>query len=85
MRAYTCMNVFVRMRLVCVCVWCLFTWIFTAQIASKDEATRKIAVEGAKNLAVQCSDPGAVEKLVKHFFGVLNGQCSCCIIVQGCL
>jgi hypothetical protein len=48
--------------------------VFAAPIASKDEATHKEAIEGVKNLATQCSDPGAVEKLVKHFFAVLNGQ-----------
>ncbi|PVD31523.1 hypothetical protein C0Q70_06936 [Pomacea canaliculata] len=45
-----------------------------APIASKDEAIRKIAVDAVRNLAGQCSDPGAVEKLVVHFFGVLNGS-----------
>ncbi|KAL8584762.1 hypothetical protein ACOMHN_035681 [Nucella lapillus] len=45
-----------------------------AQIVSKDESTRREAVAGVKNLAVQCSDSGAVEKLVKHFFAVLNGS-----------
>ena len=46
----------------------------TAPIVSKDEGTRREAVEGVKNLAMQCSDPGAVEKLVKYFFAVLNGS-----------
>ncbi|KAK7087777.1 stalled ribosome sensor GCN1-like [Littorina saxatilis] len=45
-----------------------------APLASKDEATRREAAEGVKNLATQCSDKGAVEKLVKHFFGVFNGS-----------
>lgn len=52
----------------------------TAPIASKDEAIRKIAVDAVRNLAGQCSDPGAVEKLVVHFFGVLNGKLlHCCL------
>lgn len=45
-----------------------------APIVSKDDGTRSEAVEGVRNLAMQCSDPGAVEKLVKHFFAVLNGS-----------
>ncbi|XP_076452806.1 stalled ribosome sensor GCN1-like [Babylonia areolata] len=45
-----------------------------AQMVSKDEGTRREAVCGVRNLAVQCSDPGAVERLVKHFFAVLNGS-----------
>ena len=52
--------------------------LVAAPIVSKDEGTRREAVEGVKNLALQCSDPGAVEKLVKYFFAVLNGNAACC-------
>ncbi|XP_069136043.1 stalled ribosome sensor GCN1-like [Argopecten irradians] len=44
------------------------------QICSKDPATRAEAVTAFKNLAVQCSDTEAVEKLVSHLFGILNGS-----------
>ncbi|XP_060079689.1 stalled ribosome sensor GCN1-like [Ylistrum balloti] len=44
------------------------------QICSKDPATRAEAVTAFKNLAVQCSDTEAVEKLVCHLFDILNGS-----------
>lgn len=45
-----------------------------AQLHSKEDATRDIAANGCLNLARQCSDPTAVEKLVKLLFAVLNGK-----------
>lgn len=45
-----------------------------AQLHSKEDSTRKVAAEGCLNLAKQCSDPTAVEKLVKLLFAVLNGM-----------
>ncbi|XP_033102350.1 eIF-2-alpha kinase activator GCN1-like [Anneissia japonica] len=44
------------------------------QLHSKDDALRDLAGQAAKNLAVQCSDPGAIEDLLKQFFAVLNGS-----------
>ncbi|XP_071945406.1 stalled ribosome sensor GCN1-like [Antedon mediterranea] len=44
------------------------------QLHSKDDTLRELAGEAAKNLAVQCSDPGAIEDLLKQFFAVLNGS-----------
>ena len=48
--------------------------IFAAQLHSKEEDAREIAAKGCRSLAKQCSDPGAVEKIVKQFFAVLNGR-----------
>lgn len=45
----------------------------SAHCHSKDEVVRQIAAQGCRYLAHQCSDTDAVEKLVKHFFEVLNG------------
>ena len=47
---------------------------FLAQLHSKEEVTRDEAIQGTKNLAKQCSDPGAVEKVLKHYSAVLNGK-----------
>ncbi|XP_067680434.1 stalled ribosome sensor GCN1-like [Haliotis asinina] len=44
------------------------------QLISKDERMRQTAQAAIKNLAKQISDPEAAEKLVTHFFGVLNGS-----------
>ncbi len=50
--------------------------VVTAQLHSKEDGARDIAAQGVLNLAKQCSDPAAVEALVKLFFAVLNGKCS---------
>lgn len=50
----------------------LFT--FLAQLHAKEECDQQVAIEACKNLAKQCSDPGAVEAVVKHMFDVLNGM-----------
>nr|XP_022338883.1 eIF-2-alpha kinase activator GCN1-like [Crassostrea virginica] len=44
------------------------------QLCSKEDICRQEAVAAFTNLAKQCSDSGAVEKLVTHLFGVLNGS-----------
>lgn len=40
---------------------------------SKDDSARLEAVESFKEIAMKCSDPKAIEALVKHVFAVLNG------------
>ena len=47
---------------------------FIGSIASKEEKNRAVAVQAIKNLAQQCSDPGAVEKTVGSLFKVLGGE-----------
>ncbi|XP_063969205.1 stalled ribosome sensor GCN1-like [Lytechinus pictus] len=44
------------------------------QLHAKDETLRQEAVSAGKNLALQCSDPSAIESLAKHFFTVLGGS-----------
>ncbi|KAH9524200.1 translational activator of GCN4 [Bulinus truncatus] len=48
--------------------------LFSGQISSKEESNRTIAVQAIKNLALQCSDPGAIEKVANHLFKVLGGS-----------
>ncbi|XP_055861350.1 eIF-2-alpha kinase activator GCN1-like [Biomphalaria glabrata] len=48
--------------------------LFSGQISSKEESNRVIAVQAVKNLARQCSDPGAIEKVANHLFKVLGGS-----------
>ena len=50
-----------------------------AQLHSQDEVIRDTAAGASRHLARQCSDPGSVEKLVKHFFAVLNGKNVVCV------
>ncbi|XP_064653044.1 stalled ribosome sensor GCN1-like [Lineus longissimus] len=45
-----------------------------SQLHVKDDQVRDSAVAACKALALQCSDRGAVEKMAKHLFGVLNGS-----------
>ena len=47
---------------------------FTAQFSSKDDNTRQEAALAFRSLAEQCSDHEAIEKIVTHLFGVLNGN-----------
>ncbi len=51
----------------------VYMFVFTAQLHSKEEDAREVAALGVLNLAKQCSDPSALEALVKLFFAVLNG------------
>ncbi|XP_030828154.1 eIF-2-alpha kinase activator GCN1-like isoform X1 [Strongylocentrotus purpuratus] len=44
------------------------------QLHAKDETLRLEAISAAENLALQCSDPSAIESLSKHFFAVLGGS-----------
>jgi hypothetical protein len=44
-----------------------------AQCHSKDDEFRDMAASACQFLAPLCSDQESVEKLVKHFFAVLNG------------
>ncbi|XP_013411317.1 eIF-2-alpha kinase activator GCN1 [Lingula anatina] len=44
------------------------------QLHSMQDETRAEAVEACKHLAKQCSDPGAVENVVKYLFAVFNGS-----------
>ncbi|CAL1534334.1 unnamed protein product [Lymnaea stagnalis] len=48
--------------------------LFAGPISSKEEANRVVAVQAIRNLASQCSDPGAVEKVANHLFKVLGGS-----------
>ena len=48
--------------------------IISAQLHSKEDDVREIAALGCVHLAKQLSDPTAVEKVVTHFFKVLNGK-----------
>ncbi|XP_006818140.1 LOW QUALITY PROTEIN: stalled ribosome sensor GCN1-like [Saccoglossus kowalevskii] len=48
--------------------------LLAAHLHSKNELARDEAVDASKNLAKQCSDPGALEELVQHYFAVLNGS-----------
>jgi len=50
------------------------TKLYAGSIASKEEKNRAVAVQAIKNLAQQCSDPGAVEKTVGSLFKVLGGS-----------
>ncbi|XP_074643687.1 stalled ribosome sensor GCN1-like [Tubulanus polymorphus] len=43
------------------------------QVHAKDEGVCSEAMIATKCLAEQCSDPGAIENLVSHYFAVLNG------------
>ena len=47
--------------------------MFLAHCQSKDEVMQQIAVDGCKNMAKQCSDGEAVQKIVKLFFAILGG------------
>ncbi|GFR94660.1 translational activator GCN1-like, partial [Elysia marginata] len=47
--------------------------LFAGPISSKDETSRTIAVQAMKNLAIQCSDSGAIEKLAQNLFKILGG------------
>ena len=48
--------------------------IVPAHCHSMNEELRGIAVAACKHLAKQCSDPDAVNRLVKYFFKVLGGE-----------
>lgn len=52
-----------------LCVFC-----FLAHCHASEEKFHQKASEGFKHLAKQCSDSGAVEKLAKHIFAVINGR-----------
>ncbi|XP_077995202.1 stalled ribosome sensor GCN1-like [Glandiceps talaboti] len=43
-------------------------------LISKEDVAREESAEAFQNIANQCSDPGALEELVKHLFAVLNGS-----------
>lgn len=44
------------------------------QLRAKEELHREEAALILKNLAHQCSDPGALEELINFVFGILNGK-----------
>ena len=44
------------------------------QLRAKEELHRQEATLILKNLAHQCSDPGAMEELINYLFAVLNGK-----------
>ncbi|KAL3857310.1 hypothetical protein ACJMK2_011991 [Sinanodonta woodiana] len=44
------------------------------QLTAKNDTTRAEACSAVANLAVQCSDPSAVEKVVVYLFEVFNGS-----------
>jgi hypothetical protein len=48
--------------------------VFPAQLTSKTEWMRQAAACALKNLAVQCSDGDAVNKMIELLFGILNGS-----------
>ncbi|KAK3760896.1 hypothetical protein RRG08_042111 [Elysia crispata] len=48
--------------------------LFAGPISSKEETNRIIAVQAMKNLANQCSDSGAIEKVAQNLFKILGGS-----------
>ncbi len=44
------------------------------QLKANNPELMEQAVTALQNLAQQCSDPSAVQDLVKHLFGILGGQ-----------
>ncbi|CAG5130064.1 unnamed protein product, partial [Candidula unifasciata] len=48
--------------------------LFSGAISSKEESNRAVAVRAVRNLAHQCSDPGAVEKVATLLFKILGGS-----------
>lgn len=49
--------------------------LIEGQLRAKEELHRQEATLILKNLAHQCSDPGALEELINFVFNVLNGEC----------
>ena len=47
------------------------------QLRAKEDLHRQAATLILKNLAHQCSDPGALEELINFLFAVLNGMTQC--------
>lgn len=47
------------------------------QLRAKEDLHRQAATLILKNLAHQCSDPGALEELINFLFAVLNGMKQC--------
>ncbi|XP_049938173.1 eIF-2-alpha kinase activator GCN1 [Schistocerca serialis cubense] len=45
-----------------------------ANLHSKDDLARDEAAAACRNLALQCSDPGALEDLLQHLFNVFHGS-----------
>lgn len=52
-----------------MCFWCVL-----GQLKANNPELMEQAVTALQNLAHQCSDPSAVQDLVKHLFGILGGQ-----------
>ena len=48
--------------------------MFIGQLRAKEDLHRQEATLILKNLAHQCSDPGALEELINFLFAVLNGK-----------
>ena len=47
---------------------------YLGQLRAKEDLHRQEAASILKNLAHQCSDPGALEELINFLFAVLNGK-----------
>ena len=56
---------------------CLTSTKYLGQLRAKDDLHRQEATLILKNLAHQCSDPGALEELITFLFAVLNGMKQC--------
>jgi len=50
---------------------------YLGQLRTKEDLHRQKANLILKNLAHQCSDPGALEELINFLFAVLNGMKQC--------
>ena len=50
---------------------------YLGQLRAKEDLHRQEAKLILKNLAHQCSDPGALEELINFLFAVLNGMKQC--------
>ena len=52
---------------------------YLGQLRAKEDLQRQEAKLILKNLAHQCSDPGALEELINFLFDVLNGMKQCAL------
>ena len=48
--------------------------VVTGQLKANNPLLMEQAVQAMQNLSQQCSDPSAVEEVVKHLFNILGGQ-----------
>lgn len=53
---------------------CYLIFLIPANLYSKEDLPRQEAATACLFLARQCSDAGALENLLQHFFGVFHGS-----------